>query len=303
MGMNHLNKVESIDNFIITNNEIEIYKNASKDQQSEFNTTRDIKSKYTDQQLIDFFNLDLYFILNLDGIRDYKVNDYIKTITIEENKTEKVKNSTKTNDGCFDDLKIEIPTNLVQFNYRKRILKYHPDISKDNTNIFLAIKKAYSVFNDSFWKKKYDQYFIKNEVMDSIRNVINYDKNSINDDFISFIRLENQLKNEDFELFKDEKIRIKCFLSKFNPVYLELSKFSSKKPIPLLNSNPSIFYNFWNNFNSKRSFDFLDYNTSLFKEERELTKNKTKKNNSNEFILEVKKIYKNTTKVRPKIKR
>lgn len=150
----------------------------------------DILSKYTPSQLLDIFHTDLYFLLN---VQEYR--------------------------------RLPIPKNILFVRYRERIVRYHPNNYDDR--IFMALNKAYEVMKSTFWKKKYDEYFIVECTVEDRR----YDT-----DFYSFFG-----------------------------AYFENMKVVAKGEAPMLGDSDSSpdhikkFYAFWKNFESNRNFDFIAY--------------------------------------------
>ena len=64
--------------------------------------------------------------------------------------------------------------------------------------------------------------------------------------------------------FKAAKDQIKFFFEAFGPVFEREARFSRKQPVPMLGSyedskqTVEAFYDFWYNFDSWRSFEYLD---------------------------------------------
>ncbi|KAG0441070.1 Zuotin [Dictyocoela muelleri] len=151
-------------------------------------STKSITKKYTSEELKNIKNLDFYFLLGIENYRDK-----------------------------------EIPRNVLDFCYRKSIMRYHPDkkikrCDYDNSfnnerftdekftdenfgrEIFLAIRKAHDVLKDVFLKKKYDQYFMEDLKFNDLKREV--DEFKIYRDEIVRKIIENRDDDNDEE--KDE---------------------------------------------------------------------------------------------------
>ena len=113
--------------------------------------------------------------------------------------------------------------------YRQRILSFHPDKNGDKDSFFKCIQKAYEILSDNTKRKQYD---------------------SIDPVFNNEIPSENSVKLD--------------FFGVLGPVFYNNSRFSKKNNPVLLGDEKSErqdvenFYDFWYNFESWRSFEFLD---------------------------------------------
>ncbi|CAG8522387.1 10954_t:CDS:10 [Funneliformis caledonium] len=121
----------------------------------------------------------------------------------------------------------------IKHAHRKKVLKHHPDkkASSGNTNddaFFKCIQKAHEVLSDS----------VKRRQFDSVDEAIDDTPPSI------------KAKGDFFELY--------------GPVFEREARFSNKTPVPMLGdintpkSEVETFYDFWYNFDSWRSFEYLD---------------------------------------------
>ncbi|KRH95171.1 Zuotin, molecular chaperone (DnaJ superfamily) [Pseudoloma neurophilia] len=186
----------------------------------------DILQRYKVSDLDDIKKIDLYFILDLPG---YRFND--------------------------------LPEKTLFKKYRERIVRYHPN--KSDEKIFMALRDGYEILKKSYWKKKYDEYFLDEKI------------------------IENRVYSEEefYEIFSDF----------FNNVSL----FSKNKNIPSLGDKNTSkekikeFYAFWRNFESTRSFEFLSYTPNYHslseyaKQEHDQKLVKVKKDLFNEHVLKV----------------
>lgn len=130
--------------------------------------------------------------------------------------------------------------------YHKMVLRYHPDKQQQqqgenaskyetNCNIFKCIQKAYEILTDPQQRHAFDSVDPKFD--ESIPDPIS--KKKYESDPLAFYKI-------------------------FIPVFNANAKFSKIKPVPFL-GNPysarkdvEAFYTFWYNFDSTRSFEYLD---------------------------------------------
>lgn len=136
---------------------------------------------------------------------------------------------------------------------RKKVLKHHPDkkvtsstpqstssllLTGLNTNddaFFKCIQKAHEVLTHSDKRRQYDS--VDHDFMDEIEDV----------------PTAQQFKNGKGD-----------FIPAFTPVFEREARFSRKQPVPMLGEidaskeHVEAFYDFWYNFDSWRSFEWLD---------------------------------------------
>lgn len=126
---------------------------------------------------------------------------------------------------------------------RKKVLKHHPDkkagVAGDSNDdaFFKCISKAFDVLTNPERRRQFDS-------VDPYYELLETD-----------VPTASQLKNA-----KDNEF----FFEAFTPVFEREARFSRKQPVPMLGSYEGSkeqvegFYDFWYNFDSWRSFEYLD---------------------------------------------
>ncbi|KAF7701692.1 Zuotin [Cucumispora dikerogammari] len=173
----------------------------------EYTESRDIK-KYENTEAFkqkDFKRLNLYMFFNIDGFRNIDSNNFNK---------------------------------VLHKNYIRKLNKYHPDKSSEDKTFSEAIGYAYRVLGDPFWRKKYDDFYINEDLMPW----------------------------SDMFIYKDElkEMNPAMFFIIFPKILSEYEKHSkNKKPAPPIGNMNSTavdvqrFYKYWDTFESNRSFDII----------------------------------------------
>jgi DnaJ homolog subfamily C member 2 len=120
---------------------------------------------------------------------------------------------------------------------RKKVLKHHPDKKagggdSNNDQFFKCIQKAMEILSNPEKRRQFD---------------------SVDPYFAS---LEDEIDAEDLAKHG--------FFAAFGPVFERHARFSKRTPVPLLGTVSDTkaeveqFYDFWYNFDSWRSFEYLD---------------------------------------------
>lgn len=117
--------------------------------------------------------------------------------------------------------------------YHQRVLKHHPDKKASQGNIhddsfFKCIQKAMEILSNPIKRRQYDSV------------------------------------DEKANIFPPSKKETKDFYKEWGEVFESEARFSNRHPVPSLGNQDSTkeqveeFYNFWYNFDSWRSFEYLD---------------------------------------------
>lgn len=152
----------------------------------------------------------------------------------------------------------------IKIAHRKKVLKHHPDkkagVAGDSNDdaFFKCIQKAMEVLTNPERRRQFD-------------SVDPYYENLEKD-----VPTASQVKNA-----KDPQA---YFFEAFGPVFEREARFSKKQPVPMLGSydDPKevveSFYDFWYNFDSWRSFEYLDKEVNEGSDSRDDKRYTEKKN-------------------------
>jgi DnaJ homolog subfamily C member 2 len=137
---------------------------------------------------------------------------------------------------------------------RKKVLKHHPDKkagvsvthSTNDDAFFKCIQKANEVLTNPERRRQFDS-------VDPHYGALEEDAPSASD--------FKPAKGKDG---KEKEVDPKRFFDEFGPVFEREARFSKKTPVPMLGvfedgkGKVEAFYDFWYNFDSWRSFEYLD---------------------------------------------
>jgi len=154
----------------------------------------------------------------------------------------------------------------IKIAHRKKVLKHHPDKKaglSHTTNddaFFKCISKAHDVLANPERRRQFDS-------VDPHYLALEEDAPTAAD-------------------FKGKANDVDFFFKSWAPIYEMESRFSKKTPVPLLGSyddpkdKVEAFYNFWYNFDSWRSFEYLDKEVNEGSDSRDDKRYTEKKNKS-----------------------
>ncbi|KAI0768323.1 DnaJ domain-containing protein [Trametes elegans] len=161
-------------------------------------------------------------------------------------------------------LRYKATPDQIKIAHRKKVLKHHPDkkagVAGDSNDdaFFKCIQKAFEVLTNPERRRQFDSvdpYF---------------------DIFEADVPTASQVQKA--------KDPAKFFFESFGPVFEREARFSRKQPVPLLGSidDPKEvvegFYDFWYNFDSWRSFEYLDKEVNEGSDNRDDKRYTEKKN-------------------------
>ncbi|KAL2314982.1 Zuotin [Schizosaccharomyces pombe] len=146
-------------------------------------------------------------------------------------------------------------TEQIKKAHLKKVLKHHPDKKAASGNInddsfFKCIQKAYEILSDPVRRRQFDSV------------------------------------DENADVEPPESTTKETFFELWTPVFESEARFSKKQPVPSLGTIESTraevdnFYNFWYNFDSWRSFEYLDKDIPDDGESRDNKRFQEKKNRS-----------------------
>ncbi|TBU36733.1 hypothetical protein BD309DRAFT_995472 [Dichomitus squalens] len=154
----------------------------------------------------------------------------------------------------------------IKIAHRKKVLKHHPDkkagqVGDSNDDAFFkCIQKAFEVLTNPERRRQFDS-------VDPYYDMLEGD--------VPTASQVQKAKNPE-----------KYFFEAFGPVFEREARFSKKQPVPGLGSyndskeNVEAFYDFWYNFDSWRSFEYLDKEVNEGSDNRDDKRYTEKKNKS-----------------------
>jgi len=153
----------------------------------------------------------------------------------------------------------------IKIAHRKKVLKHHPDKKagggdSDNDQFFKCIQKAMEILSNPEKRRQFD---------------------SVDPYFAS---LEDELDMSDPT--KSSQKSPEGFFAAFGPIFERHARFSKRSPVPLLGTisdtkaDVERFYDFWYNFDSWRSFEYLDKEVNEGSDSRDDKRFTEKKNKS-----------------------
>jgi DnaJ family protein C protein 2 len=138
---------------------------------------------------------------------------------------------------------------------RKKVLKHHPDKkagiaghSANDDAFFKCIQKAYDLLINPTRRAQFDSVDPHYEALES--------------DAPTAAQFKSHAKPA--KSHQEELAREREFFREFSPVFEREARFSRVQPVPLLGAPDASkddverFYDFWYNFDSWRSFEYLD---------------------------------------------
>jgi len=162
-------------------------------------------------------------------------------------------------------LRFKATQDQIKIANRKKVLKHHPDkksgLPGHNSNddaFFKCIAKAFEVLSNPEKRRQFDS-------VDPYYEVLEGDVPTVSD----FAKKPPE-----------------AFFTEFGPIFEREARFSKKQPVPPLGpidapkAEVEEFYNFWYNFDSWRSFEYLDKEVNEGSDNRDDKRYTDKKNRS-----------------------
>lgn len=154
----------------------------------------------------------------------------------------------------------------IKIAHRKKVLKHHPDKkagishSTNDDAFFKCIQKAFDILTHPDKRRQFDS-------VDAYYLALEEDAPTAAD-------------------FKGREKDIDYFFNTMRPIFEREARFSKKTPVPMLGSytdskeTVEAFYDFWYNFDSWRSFEYLDKEVNEGSDSRDDKRYTEKKNKS-----------------------
>jgi len=173
-------------------------------------------------------------------------------------------------------LRYKATPDQIKIAHRKKVLKHHPDKkagvsvthSTNDDAFFKCIQKANEILTNSERRRQFDS-------VDPYYSTLEED-----------IPTASDFKPTKGKDGKEKEIDPKRFFAEFGPVFEREARFSKKNPVPMLGvfedgkEKVEAFYDFWYNFDSWRSFEYLDKEVNEGSDNRDDKRYTEKKNKS-----------------------
>lgn len=163
----------------------------------------------------------------------------------------------------------DIPPNVLNHVTKIKKRQYHPDVSKGPREAFLLVDKAKEILGDKRLRSIYDSSFFNVKVPED-------------------------------RIYQPEE-----FFEVFTKIFGEYARFSVTQPVPDINGDPEVFYDFFSNYKTSRIYIPIDEFYGLGKEERlDYTRNNQDRliKFKNQDIMQLKEIVRIARKRDPRIK-
>ncbi|EIW79835.1 DnaJ-domain-containing protein [Coniophora puteana RWD-64-598 SS2] len=170
-------------------------------------------------------------------------------------------------------LRYKATPDQIKVAHRKKVLKHHPDKkagqshTTNDDGFFKCIQKAHEVLTNAERRRQFDS--VDPELL------------AEEEDDPSSSQYQKLLKTK-----KDAGAEQTLFFKTFVPIFEREARFSKKQPVPMLgqyeDGKAAVegFYNFWYDFDSWRSFEYLDKEVNEGSDSRDDKRYTEKKNKS-----------------------
>ena len=168
-------------------------------------------------------------------------------------------------------LRYKATQDQIKVAHRKKVLKHHPDKKAGQSHttnddaFFKCIQKAHEILTNAERRRQFDS--VDPELL------------AEEEDDPTASQYQKQLKTK-----KDAAAEHDFFFKTFAPIFEREARFSKRQPVPMLgqyaDSKQEVegFYNFWYDFDSWRSFEYLDKEVNEGSDNRDDKRYTEKKN-------------------------
>ncbi|KAF5372582.1 hypothetical protein D9758_005215 [Tetrapyrgos nigripes] len=163
----------------------------------------------------------------------------------------------------------------IKIAHRKKVLKHHPDKKVTTT---VTPQSTSSLLTGLNLNTNDDAFF---KCISKAHEVLNHPEKRRQYDSVDHQLVEEQEETPTAASFKSQKMD---FFKAFGPVFEREARFSRKQPVPMLGAVDASkehvegFYDFWYNFDSWRSFEWLDKEVNEGSDNRDDKRYTEKKN-------------------------